>query len=98
MENITKFNIRRRNLFGKMSDTALSGRNELGIYMKITKISDVSKGTDVLEGTIRWEGGGGRVRGRVDRRCSPFALVCNSDLAQEGNRSLECCTKYFPKY
>ena len=56
--------------------------------MKITKISDVSKGTDVLEGTIRWEGGGGRVRGRVDRRCSPFALVCNSDLAQEGNRSL----------
>ena len=46
--------------------------------MKITKISDVLKGTDVLEGTIN--GGGG---GRVDLSCSSFALVFNSGLAQK---------------
>ena len=46
--------------------------------MKITKISDVLKGTDVLEGTIN--GGGG---GRVDLSCSTFALVFNSGLAQK---------------
>ena len=46
--------------------------------MKITKISDVLKGTDVLEGTIN--GGGG---GRVDLSCSSFALVFNSDLARK---------------
>ena len=33
-----------------------SGRNKVGFYMKITKISDVLKGTDVLEGTINGEG------------------------------------------
>ena len=44
--------------------------------MKITKISDVLKGTDVLEGTIN--GGGG-----VDLSCSSFALVFNSGLAQK---------------
>ena len=46
--------------------------------MKITKISDVLKGTDVLEGTIN--GGGG---GRVDLFYSSFALVFNSGLAQK---------------
>ena len=46
--------------------------------MKITKISDVLKRTDVLEGTIN--GGGG---GRVDLPCFSFALVFNSDLAQK---------------
>ena len=46
--------------------------------MKITKISDDLKGTDVLEGTIN--GGGG---GRVDLFCSSFALVFNSGLAQK---------------
>ena len=48
--------------------------------MKITKISDVLKGTDVLEGTIN--GGGG---GRVALSCSSFALVFNSGLAQKQN-------------
>ena len=56
----------------------ISGRNKVGLYMKITKISDVLKGTDVLEGTIN--GGGG---GRVDLPCSSFAVVFNSDLAQK---------------
>ena len=46
--------------------------------MKITKISDILKGTDVLEGTIN--GGGG---GRVDFSCSSFALAFNSGLAQK---------------
>ena len=50
--------------------------------MIITKTSDVLKGTDVLEGTINWAGGGGV---RVDRPYSSFALV--SDLVQKGNRS-----------
>ena len=44
--------------------------------MKITKISVVLKGTDVLEGTIN--GGGG---GQVDLSCS--SLVFNSGLAQK---------------
>ena len=40
--------------------------------MKITKMSDV------LKGTINGEGGG-----RVDLHCSSFALVFNSDFAQK---------------
>ena len=43
--------------------------------MKITKISDVLKGSNVWQGTINWRGG------RVDRPCSSSALVFNSDLA-----------------
>ena len=50
-ENITKFYIRHRNLFGKLSNTEQSGRVEFGFCMVITSISDVLKGTDVLEGT-----------------------------------------------
>ena len=52
--------------------------------MKITKISDVLKGTDVLEGTIN--GGGG---GRVDLSCPSFALVFNSSLAQRKKKLIE---------
>ena len=48
--------------------------------MKITKISVVLKGTEVLKRTIN--GGGG---GRVDLPCSSFALEFNSDLAQKRN-------------
>ena len=48
--------------------------------MKITKISDVLKGTDVLKRTINGDGGG-----RVDIPCSSFALEFNSDIAQKRN-------------
>ena len=48
--------------------------------MKITKISDVLKGTDVLEGTINWGGGG-----RVDLSCSSFALVLTAALLRNKN-------------
>ena len=56
MENITKFYIRQRNLFGKLSNTEQSGRNKLGFYMKITKISDVLKEQIFWKERLTWEG------------------------------------------
>ena len=58
MENITKFYIRHSTLFGKLSNTELSGRNEFGLFMKITKISDVLKEQmSWKERLTRWGGG-----------------------------------------
>ena len=85
MENITKFYIRHGTLFGKISNTELNGRNELGLFMKITKISDILN--EQMSWKERLTGGGGE-GGRVDRPCSSFTLAINSDLARKGNRSL----------
>ena len=51
-ENITEFYIQHGNLLGKLCDTEYSGSNELGLHLIITKISDVLKEADVLEGSI----------------------------------------------
>ena len=56
--------------------------------MKITKISDVLKGTDVLEGMIN--GGGG---GRVDLPCSSFACLTATLLRNENSLNLEIITR-----
>ena len=69
--------IRHKNLFGKLSNTESSGINELDLYIIILCISDVLKGTGVLEGTINGD------RGRVDRPCSSFPLVFTAILLRK---------------
>ena len=62
--------------------------------MIITKTSDVLKGTDVLEGTINWAGGGGGCEWIVLTPRSPWSAILFRKETDHTNFVLKC----FPKY